>query len=217
MGVMVTYVYRAKVAVLAGIVAVPLLLLLILSPRVDPAAIGEARFIRADSLATLSDRIPMWERGIDYIRDRPFFGYGYGMNKFVEFGRANTELARSIVKTRGANYHNTYIQLALDLGLVGVAGLLWFLYVVLKRGLVVYNHASRGSIQLAGMAFFAAFMALFGDSFVHGWMFSPGSSMSIVFWLVSACVIRVHLLTIESETGEEAESIPAAKEPVPVA
>jgi len=205
MGVMFSYVYRARIAVLAGIIIVPLLLLLVLSPKLDSTVLDETRFIRAESLAHFSDRLPMWEKGFDYFLQRPFLGYGYGMNKFVEFGRANTELLITLIRTRGANYHNTHLQLALDLGLAGVLLLWGFITIVLRRGLDIYRMERRGPLEVAGIAFFAAFIALVGDSFVHGWMFSPGSSMSIVYWLVAACVLRVHTLTIEERERTEAE------------
>ena len=215
MGVMFTYVYRARIAVLAGFTLVPLLLLLVLSPTLDATVLDDTRFIRAESLAHFSDRLPMWEKGFEYFLKEPFLGYGFGMNKFVEFGRANTELLLSLIRTRGANYHNTHLQLALDLGLAGVVLLWTFIAVVLRRGLEIYRLERRSTLNMAGMAFFAAFLALTGDSFVHGWMFSPGSSMSIVYFLVAACVMRAYAFT-ETKSAELEEDAVAARELVSV-
>ncbi|MEN8149673.1 MAG: O-antigen ligase family protein [Planctomycetota bacterium] len=213
MGVMFSYAGRARLALVAGVVLVPLLLLLVFSPRLDPTILDDTRLVRAESLSHLSDRLPMWEKGFDYFLRRPLLGHGFGMNRFVEFGRANEELFHSLNRTRGSNYHNTHLMLALDLGLVGVA-LLWaFIAYVLKRGVEIYRSPRRGPIETAGVAFLAAFLALVGDSFVHGWMFSPGSSPAIVFWLVAACVLRTWSFSAAAETAEaeQREEAPAVE------
>jgi O-antigen ligase len=210
MGVMVTHAYRAKAAVLAGIVAIPLSILLILSPKLDPTVLDDTRFIRTKSLATFSDRLPMWEKGFDKFLERPIYGYGYGMSKFAEFGRANVALELSLLRTRGMNYHNAHLQVALDFGLLGLLAFWIYIFLVLKSGLAVYRSPRRSPLEVGGIAFYAAFIALVGDTFVHGWAFSPGSSMSIVFWLVAACVVRIQLFTTEA-VAEEAKSGEAAE------
>ena len=85
--------------------------------------------------------------------------------------------------------------------------LLFWLYIVavLRRGIAVYRRAGKTPMELAGIAFFAAFLALTGDTFVHAWTFSPGSSVAIVYWLVGAAVVRVHTLTVDADAEAAAE------------
>lgn len=224
MGVIVTYVHRARVAVTLAFVVPPLILLAVLAPKLDTQIVEEnavsSRIIRADTLSNLSDRVELWERGFDLYLDRPFLGYGFGMSKFAEIGRANFDLFQAMIKTGNLNYHSTYLQVALDLGIVGVALFVFFAFSTLFRGFRVFRRGEHSSLELGGMAFYGAFLALFGDTFVHGWAFSPGNSMAIVFWLVSAAVIRVDTLLQEadsratardeSEWGEEGDLSPVA-------
>ena len=209
MGIMLAYVHRARLALTLAAVLPPLLLLIILAPRLETGVMAESdistRIIRADTIENLSDRLPMWEEGFGYFLERPILGWGFGMNKFIAYGRADFDLERAIVKLGDKNYHTTHLQLAMDLGVVGLVVFWVFLVSVLRRGFAVFRRKEHGELELAGMAYFGAYLALVGDSVVHGWVFSPGSSMSIVFWLVSAAVIRVHVLVLQRDADEEAE------------
>jgi len=206
MGFIACYVYRVKLIVLGGILAIPLFLLFVVGRELDTSALMESRLVRVDTLSNLSDRLPMWEEGLDLYLERPFLGYGYAMSKFANIGRADFEMSRAVFSMRGYNYHSAHLQVALDLGIVGLLLFWFFLYSVLRRGLSLYREGIRDPLHLAGIVFFSAFFALAGDSFVHGWAFSPGSSMAIVFYLVAAATIRIHVLTGEgAETGDEEE------------
>ncbi len=213
MGFIACYIYRVKLIVLGGILAIPLFLLFVIGRELDTSALMESRLVRLDTLSNLSDRLPMWGEGLDLFLERPFLGYGYAMSKFANIGRADFEMSRAVFSMRGYNYHSAHLQVALDLGIVGLMLFWFFLYSVLRRGLSLYREGARDPLHLAGMVFFAAFFALAGDAFVHGWAFSPGSSMAIVFYLVAAATIRIRLLT-EEQTGPEAEEEEAA--PVPL-
>ena len=143
------------------------------------------------------------EGGFDLFLEKPLLGYGYAMSKFANLGRANFDISRAVFSMRGYNYHSAHLQVALDLGIVGLLLFWYFLYSVLLRGFSHYREGVRDPLHLAGIVFFAAFFALAGDSFVHGWAFSPGSSMAIVFYLVAAATVRIHLFARERAHTEE--------------
>jgi exopolysaccharide production protein ExoQ len=65
---------------------------------------------------TLTGRVPLWEIVWGYIQDRPLLGYGYGSFWLEEtYGLAVSALAGWSVP----HSHNGYLDLWLDLGLVG--------------------------------------------------------------------------------------------------
>jgi len=65
---------------------------------------------------TLTGRVPLWEIVWGYIQDRPLLGYGYGGFWLEEtYGLAVSALFGGIV----THAHNGYLELWLDLGLVG--------------------------------------------------------------------------------------------------
>ena len=203
------YVHRAKVVVLFLATLLPIGALVFLAPRLPTEVFFDSRMIRQESLGTFSDRLPVWIEAVDLIRERPFLGYGYGTNGFVVLGSADLALFQTAVYDEDLrNYHSTHFQLALDLGLIGLMVFWLFLISVLRRGIRLFRMESDDPpLQLAGVAFFGAFLALLGDSFVHGWVFAPGSSMAIIFWLVSAAILRIHLFLEEPviETQEATE------------
>ena len=199
MGFIACYVYRVKLTVLVACLTIPVFLLYVVSRDMDTSAVMGSRLVRVDTLATLSDRLPMWEDGLDLIVQRPFLGYGYAMSKFANLGRADFDLSSAVYSMRGYNYHSAHLQVAVDLGIVGLLLFWFFLYSVLRRGFSLYAKGVRDPLHLAGIVFFAAFFSLAGDSFVHGWAFSPGSSMAIVFYLVAAATVRIHVFTRERD------------------
>ncbi len=210
-GIIACYVYRVKIAVLLALLTIPLALLLLIGRDLDTSALMESRLVRADTITNLSDRLPLWGEGLDLFLNKPLTGHGYGMSKFANLGRADFDMAKAVFRMRGVNYHSAHLQIALDLGLVGLSLFLFFIASVLMRGMELYREGRNDPLHLAGIVFFAAYFAMAGDTFVHGWAFSPGSSMAIVFWLMAAATMRVHLLSAdareaEAEEEEEAES-----------
>ena len=140
------------------------------------------------------------------------------MSKFANLGRADFNMTKAVYSLRGANYHSAHLQLALDGGVVGLLLFWYFLYSVLRRGFSLYRERVRDPLHLAGIVFFAAFFALTGDTLVHAWAFSPGSSMAIVFFLMAAATVRIHVFAKQQEQEEaekEIEETATPKSPQP--
>jgi O-antigen ligase len=194
MSCVLTHLYRFRTVLFAAFVVLPLLTFLFLGERIGRSEIEESRVVRSETLSDLSDRIPLWEKGIALAGERPAFGYGFGMSRFADLGFADGTVLEAVERLRGVNYHSSHLQVALDLGVAGL--LLFWLYItlVIRRGLALFFSAPGDPHRFAGVVFFGVFLALVGDSFVHGWAFSPGSSMAILFWLTGAAVLRVHYL-----------------------
>lgn len=92
----------------------------------------------------LSGRTGLWEAAIDKIKERPWLGYGY--QGFWQEGGGATEIWKQ-EGYRPPHAHNGYINIALDLGLVG---LFIFLLLLIKNYIqsIVYLRLSRTSIGL---------------------------------------------------------------------
>uniref|UniRef100_A0ACD5GNQ9 O-antigen ligase family protein n=1 Tax=Desertifilum tharense IPPAS B-1220 TaxID=1781255 RepID=A0ACD5GNQ9_9CYAN len=65
---------------------------------------------------TLSGRTYLWEASIEKIRQRPWLGYGYQAFWQVSGG---AEYVWTAVRYQPAHSHNGFINLTLDLGLLG--------------------------------------------------------------------------------------------------
>lgn len=98
--------------------------------------------------ATLTGRTVLWDWGIRTWAERPIFGWGYGA--YFETPEA-AAVAWSIPEFRSwdvPHFHETYIQTAVDFGLVGLIALVVVIWKVLVRS---YKHgAALGSSIAAG-------------------------------------------------------------------
>ncbi|MBW4481990.1 MAG: O-antigen ligase family protein [Tildeniella torsiva UHER 1998/13D] len=92
----------------------------------------------------LSGRTELWEAAIDKIKERPWIGYGY--QGFWQEGGGATEIWKQ-EGYKPPHAHNGYINIALDLGLVG---LFIFLLLLINNYIrsMVYLRFSRSSIGL---------------------------------------------------------------------
>ncbi len=78
---------------------------------------------RTDEAKSLTGRVPLWEELIDYADDRPLIGYGYE-------GFWNVRRIASIMKSQNwtmQNAHNSYLEIVLQLGIIGLVFAVWFL------------------------------------------------------------------------------------------
>lgn len=100
---------------------------------------------------TLSGRVDLWVDVIDAIQLRPWLGYGYGA-----FWRSDAFAANQIWATVGwdpPQAHNGWLELGLNLGLLGIfaVGLLWIVFAVRLMRLLVVPAAT--DIVLCGIIF----------------------------------------------------------------
>ncbi|MEV7756305.1 O-antigen ligase family protein [Microbacterium sp. NPDC089180] len=97
---------------------------------------------------TLTGRTTLWDWGLRTWAERPIFGWGYGA--YFETPEA-AAVAYSIPEFRSwdvPHFHQTYIQTAVDFGVVGLVALVVVIFKVLLRS---YKHgAALGSSVAAG-------------------------------------------------------------------
>lgn len=75
---------------------------------------------------TLTGRIPLWKAVIPYIQERPLLGYGYRSFWLMTFGPSLN--VWEIVGWKAPHAHNGYIDLWLQLGIVGLILCLIFIF-----------------------------------------------------------------------------------------
>src|SRR5579871_879763 len=90
--------------------------------------------------ATLTGRIPLWNAVLDSIREKPWLGYGYGSFWRLPGGEAQTVIAR--VHWFAPHAHNGFLDLCLDVGLVGLALFACGLFVAYWRAIRTYRLSS---------------------------------------------------------------------------
>lgn len=137
--------------------------------------------LRIPSLAKLSGRVTIWERGWKFFLDRPLLGYGFtaGDTPFL----TQTGLFDSSGHKRGGptiqsekryTLHNGYIQALLDSGIMGTASYLLLLVTA------IWNILKRAHKEMAPALYILVFIAIanMGESV----MFTASSFASLFAW-----------------------------------
>lgn len=130
--------------------------------------------------ASADGRRRIWIAGFKMFMDKPWFGYGYG-----EFPKHVGEFD-SFAAFRDP--HNTYLGIAVEMGVFALFFLLVTLLFLLRSFLRVYHHTSDLFMRSLGMA---------GIGMMMGFLCSNifGSRMDTVeltayFWVVSAIIVQ---------------------------
>jgi exopolysaccharide production protein ExoQ len=87
---------------------------------------------------TLTGRIVLWQRALDSIAQQPILGVGY--QAFWQVGNWSAEVLWLYAKIEGKygyHFHNTYLQVAVDLGAIGLSIFLWIMIVITHRLLAI--------------------------------------------------------------------------------
>lgn len=105
--------------------------------------------------ATLTGRTYLWSEGIAAAWQTPFFGVGYQAYWVQGFSEAERLWEEFYIGTRsGFHFHNTYIEVLVELGLSGLALLLLLVVRVTAGHLmrVLDDHRDRAAHVLFGLA-----------------------------------------------------------------
>ena len=127
---------------------------------------------------TFSGRTRLWLALLGAIWDRPWLGYGYGGFWLVSDA---SEGIRQIFGEWAAHGHNGFLDLWLDLGLVGLSVFIYsFLTVCLQALVKVYQHRTAISIwPLVYLVF------LFFTNMTESALFNPQASL---FWVLYVAI-----------------------------
>ncbi len=97
------------------------------------------------TLNSLAWRKVVWAASWDYIINKPFSGHGYNTFAyyFLEFF--------PLEENKGFDAHNAYVQIAFDMGFLGVLGYIMIFIFILKRFLFYLQFDKQGISILLGL------------------------------------------------------------------
>lgn len=124
-----------------------------------------------------SYRIYLWEGVIKLIRHSGLTGIGIGPEAFA---KAYPPFA-SIWATKAPHSHMLYMELLVELGVVGVTGFLTFMFSSLKKGLATFNRTGK-TCRCIIIAAISAFAGISFTSCAEYIWFYP--RVMFVFWIV---------------------------------
>ena len=127
-----------------------------------------------------SGRIELWAIGMMLIENKPFLGYGIGVS-----GGPMNLFSYYFHEYPGGHFHNSYITIAVEAGLVSLLAFLIIMsYVILFgfRSAIVFRKRFPNDWVTAALPW-----SLVVGASAHGlfetWLLSAGNTVSLIFWV----------------------------------
>jgi O-antigen ligase len=154
-------------------------------PEVDLAIQLQERLLQADA----SGRFEAWDLAFEKIRERPLLGTGWGTTRFI-FGEYQAR--HYFLRHTGTHVHNSYLELAMELGVPLAALFVVMLLYVVTRGTRVIRqlHAHRDRAVMG--ALLGAMVGGMTGAFWESWLIAAGSFGAFQFWFVTALVAQAY-------------------------
>lgn len=176
---------------------IPLLLVFILLALSYETRLEESKFEAVDIPTVVIGRVEIWKDVLSLIKDRPFFGYG--INTFMKF---------FFLKyfNRGVTYaHNCYLQMAAEMGVIGLLCFLWIIGRLFKSGLRLLRHFTPRNDDDRQLKFLltgllCGLLAFLLHSFVDTHLYSL--QLNALFWYtmgLTVCVMRLLQSTMQGQ------------------
>ena len=149
-----------------------------------------AHLLRAERLGTLTHRTELWARAWPYIVDKPFFGSGFGVSRYIFYGDQVNLTQLTPADIYYTTLHSMHIQTAVDLGIIGVLFLWLMLAYIIAVGAKVAVNKDNTSERGMTAALCAACIVVALDTVIHGWLYSAGNQMTALFHMMFACMLQ---------------------------
>ncbi|MSQ47141.1 MAG: O-antigen ligase family protein [Deltaproteobacteria bacterium] len=140
-------------------------------------------------------RSQIWLANWDMLKDRPLFGWGYG--NYREFREPYYQ--RYPMADHTGHAHNSFLQIAVDSGLIGLAAFLAFFVVLLRTGWQAYCLLPPTAEPLRSFAL-GAWLSIVG--FLIGGMTQHNfgdAEVVIVMWTVAGLLAKMSVWAVEGK------------------
>jgi len=125
-----------------------------------------------------NNRIEYWRRSLKIIKDYPLLGCGLNTYALVA-GRYNIGW--------GGYPHNSYLQMAAEIGLVGVAVFLWMLFVLFRDSLRALRRIKTQELQMLMCGLLTGLLGFLIHSFFDTNLYSV--QLSSFLWVIMGVIV----------------------------
>ncbi len=145
-----------------------------------------------ESFTTLTGRDEIWNASYLLIKDKPIFGYGYGVEgKVFEDARFYNPVESLWRGSARTSLHNGYITIVIGVGIVGFTVWLLLLYIPLRRTMLLLSDTYKAFV-------IAIITACLLENFVESSIVGGTTLASVFFWIVWVLLGRLQYIS-ESE------------------
>jgi O-antigen ligase len=127
----------------------------------------------------LSGRTEVWQLGLRLFDESPIFGHGLGSS-----ARLIEESSSIFVEHQGANFHNSYLSIAVEAGIVGLTAFCILVSIAVLRGADFVNQMQRArNNDWASEALaWALLIGALAHAFYESWLISAGNANALLLW-----------------------------------
>lgn len=152
-----------------------------------------SRIISIGNLADSSNsyRITMWKIALDIIKDHPLAGVGFGHKPFQQ------TFERYISDMPTYHAHNTYIELAAELGIPGLIAFLFLIFIVFKYGIQKLINQENRYIKIMAAGAFAGLGGLLAHGAVENVIYL--TRIILYFWILIGLILTLMKIKKQEE------------------
>jgi len=136
------------------------------------------------SMTSINDRKVMWENGVKIFKEHPIIGNGVN-TFFNEYKFIRQDADRGM----GSYAHNCYLQMAADVGLIGLAAFLVFLGAFIAKALRSLKHIKDTLYYTLTLGISLGIVAFLIHSLVDTNLYSL--NLAALFWLSAGVLMAV--------------------------
>lgn len=142
------------------------------------------------------DRISIYTNTINMIKQHPFIGVG--LNTFSRnYGKYKTEQAEKYAHTADTIYaHNSYLQTAGEVGLLGLFALILFLFQVFRQAFKAFCKLNDEYLKIVAISLAASLIAFLVNGLTETSLYYPRVVM--IFWYLIGVSLSLNRLAKES-------------------
>ena len=140
--------------------------------------------------SSMAHRMDIDKFVVTKIVEHPVFGIGYGKDNFkLVFGQSTVEIKPGHSKFLEAGTHNTFLDIALGVGIPGLVLFVWLLKCIAVLALVEFRQAggpmAKAILLSVGVSTIGLSVRLFFDHMLIG-------TLAILFWILVAMAMLAH-------------------------
>jgi O-antigen ligase len=158
-----------------------LIILLVIFPFIMPKSIKSwAKEVNYNPVRfMLNDRISVYKNTVNMIKHHPVVGVGTNTfsKNYLTYKLPEPEWART---TDSMYAHNHYLQMAGEIGLVGLAIFLWLLYRLFSENFRIYRRLKDDYLKVVSISLIACFFAFLVNGLTETSLYY--SRVSMIFW-----------------------------------
>lgn len=178
------------------IIVALLIIFALLSPFIMPKAVLQwAKDVEYNPLRFMcnDDRIAVYRNSINMLAAHPFIGLGantYMKNykKYKEFPEY-----RNVVTLDYMYAHNMYLQMAVEIGLIGLAAFFWLIYKLFAQCRVIYHNMKDEYLKIVSLSLLACLLAFLVNGLTESSLYY--SRVAVIFWYLAGLSLALNKFT----------------------